>query len=96
MSLSKSSPARGLSGSSNEMARGRRPGIRSVRPVTEQNALPDRLEAIPDRPDLERLFDRNVDVAKIMRLMARQVSREQIQALLASEEFDQELKKLLG
>ena len=96
MNMSKSSPLRGFSGTPHEPPRGRQPAVRSVQPDTEQEAISDRLRAIPDRPDLERLFDRQVGVGKIMRLMARQVSREQIQALLASQEFDRDLKKLLG
>ena len=96
MNMSKSSLLRRFPGTSHEPPRGQRPAVRSVQPAKEQEAISDRLRAIPDRPDLERLFDRQVGVGKIMRLMARQVSREQIQALLASQEFDRDLKKLLG
>src|SRR5262249_41382918 len=44
--------------------------------------FPDLLGAITDRPDLEQLFARHVGLDSILRLMGRNVSREQIHDLL--------------
>lgn len=72
-----------------------RPGVRVVSSGSEREEIADLLGALPDRPDLERLFERQVEVPKLLRLMARQVSRRQIQDLLDSKDFEQDLQKLL-
>ena len=58
--------------------------------------LQDLLSSIPDRTDLETLFERRVDLAQILRLTGRQVSRRRIEDLLASPDLTGELKKILG
>ncbi len=58
--------------------------------------LQDLLSSIPDRADLETLFERRVDLAQILRLTGRQVSRQRIGDLLASPDLTGDLKKLLG
>jgi hypothetical protein len=57
--------------------------------------MPDLLGALTDRDDLERLFARSVALPQIIRLMGRQVSREQIHDLLSSPELERDLRKLL-
>jgi len=73
-----------------------RPAARVVSRPQDRDEIADRLGSLPDRADLERLFDRQVDVPKLLRLMARQVSRQQIQELLDSKDFEQDLEKLLA
>jgi hypothetical protein len=57
--------------------------------------FPDLLGSITDRPDLEQLFARNVGLDSILKLMGRHVSRERILELLASPNFEEDLRKLL-
>jgi hypothetical protein len=55
----------------------------------------DRLGSMTDRQDLERLFDRHVEMSTLVRLMGRQVSRQEIRLLLESPHPEQEIRKLL-
>jgi hypothetical protein len=61
----------------------------------EYGDFPDLLGAITDRPDLERLFARNVGLDNILKLIGRHVSRDQILELLESPNFDEDLRTLL-
>ncbi len=71
---------------------GRREGARHAGLPAE--AL-DRLGALTDREDLARLYERNVDLATIVRLAGRQVPRETIRALLESPDPGREAKRIL-
>jgi len=77
-------------------SRAGRPAARVIARPQDRDDMADRLGSLPDRADLERLFDRHVEVPKLLRLMARQVSRQQIQELLDSKDFEQDLEKLLA
>jgi hypothetical protein len=57
--------------------------------------IQDLLGSMTDRPDLERLFARNVGLDWILKLMGRQISREQILELIESPHLEEDLRKLL-
>jgi len=76
--------------------RPRRPRVRVVPEASLTEEITDRLGSLPDRPDLERLFERQVDVPTLLRLIARQVSRHEVQDLLESKHFERDLQALLG
>ncbi len=56
----------------------------------------DRLGSMTDRQDLERLYDRHVEMSALVRLTGREVSRQEIRELLESPHPEQEIHKLLG
>jgi len=88
--------ARGAASDAVVPGRPRRPGARVISPAAKGEEMADQLGALADRPDLERLFERNVQVPKLLRLMARQVTRHQIQDLLDSKQFERDLENLLA
>lgn len=55
----------------------------------------DLLGGLTDREDMARLFEKNVDLATIVRLMGRQVPREAIRGLLESPDPRGEARRLL-
>ena len=57
--------------------------------------LQELLSTVPDRPDLERLFQRKVGLPQILRLTGRDVGRGRISDLLTSEDLRTDLRKLL-
>ena len=57
--------------------------------------LQDLLSTVPDRVDLERLFERRVGLPQILRLTGRDVSRSRINDLLSSDYLHGDLRKLL-
>lgn len=59
------------------------------------NDLQDTLSAASDRADLERLFDRKVNLSQILRLAGRGITPEKIARLLGSPDPAGDLKKLL-
>lgn len=59
-------------------------------------AIQDLLRSIPDRADLERLFERNVTIDQIVQLLGRNVDRQGIQALIDSSDVQAEIRRLLG
>jgi hypothetical protein len=54
------------------------------------------LNAIPERADLERLFERSVTIAEIVQLLGRNVNRRDIQNLLQAEDVRSEIRRLLS
>ncbi|HKY33657.1 MAG TPA: hypothetical protein VJV23_14090 [Candidatus Polarisedimenticolia bacterium] len=74
------------------------PATPSRRPAPRSRGadLPDVLSAIPERRDLERLFDRNVPLQRILRLATRQVPPGSVGKLLESPHFRRELDELLS
>ena len=68
---------------------------RSSRRTRRSAELQDRLSSIPDRVDLEKLFERKIVISQILRLTGMDVSRAGIKDLLASPDLDRDLKKLL-
>lgn len=79
----------------------RRPPARSAdalaarRRMVLRPDLEDALSAVPERNDLERLFERSVPMPDILRLGAREVNPGRIQALLDSPDLRRDLKRLL-
>lgn len=57
--------------------------------------LQDLLSTVPDRTDLERLFEKRVGLSQILRLTGRDVSRSRISDLLSSENLQGDLRRLL-
>lgn len=57
--------------------------------------LQDLLSTVPDRADLERLFEKRVGLPLILRLTGRDVSRSKIGDLLSSDNLQGDLRKLL-
>ena len=68
---------------------------RSARRTRVGAELQDRLSSIPDRVDLEKLFERKVVFSQILRLTGMDVSRGGIKDLLTSPDLHRDLKKLL-
>ena len=64
-----------------------------ARPGSDE--IQDLLGSMTDRPDLERLFAKRVGLVNILKLMGRQISREQILELIESPHLDSDLRKLL-
>jgi hypothetical protein len=62
---------------------------------TSSGDIQDALGSITDRDDLEQLFARHVDLPRILQLMGRHISREQIHDLLKSPHLEHDLKRLL-
>jgi len=57
--------------------------------------MEDVLGGLTDREDLARLFEKDVDLATIVRLMGRRVPRETIRSLLESSDPRGEVRRLL-
>ena len=68
---------------------------RSARRKRGEAEIQDLLSSIPDRLDLERLFERKVVFSQILRLTGRDVSLAGINELLDSPDLHRDLKKLL-
>jgi hypothetical protein len=83
-----------LPGWDDEPAEGALPILRADTLSAEQ--LQDLLNAIPDRADLERLFERNVTIGEIVQLLGRNVNRRDIQNLLMAEDVRSEVRRLLS
>ena len=71
----------------------RSPGL----PAHERSAteIQDLLSGVPERADLERLFDRKVSLSQILRLAGKRVDHDRIAELLGSPDPAKDLKKLL-
>ncbi len=72
------------------------------RPVLAEAVLPgsgkieDMLQDLPEREDLQRLFERKVPIDQIVRLMGRRVDRDRIDELLGSDDPGREIRRILG
>ncbi|HEY3174792.1 MAG TPA: hypothetical protein VGK94_03430 [Candidatus Polarisedimenticolia bacterium] len=66
-------------------------------PTLERSAsdIQDLLSGVPERADLERLFDRKVSLSQILRLAGKRVDHDRIAELLGSPDPSRDLKKLL-
>lgn len=58
--------------------------------------LQDALSALPDRKELERLFDRETPLTEILKLAGHQVGRDRIDEILDSPDPSHEIRRLLG
>ncbi len=63
-------------------------------PAAQQN-IQDLLRSIPDRGDLERLFEKNVTIAQIVQLLGRNINRRGIQRLIESNDVQAAVRELL-
>ena len=80
----------------------------SVKPVTDGNLMAgssvaqhrgdieDLLQQLPDRKDLERLYERDVPMEQILRLLGHQVEPREIKYLLHCEDPHGEIRRILG
>ena len=57
--------------------------------------LEDLLQAVPDRSDLERLYQRNIPLTQILQLLAHQVESRQIDFLLRCDDPRAEIRRVL-
>jgi hypothetical protein len=83
-----------LPGWDDEPAEGALPILRADTLAPEQ--LQELLNAIPERADLERLFERSVTIAEIVQLLGRNVNRRDIEDLLRAEDVRSEIRRLLA
>jgi hypothetical protein len=65
-----------------------------VRPEAGED-IQDVLGSITDRDDLEKLYERQVGLPSILKIMGRQISREEIHQLLLSPHPEKDVRKLL-
>ena len=61
-----------------------------------RESIQDLLHPIPDRGDLERLFEKNVSIAQIVELLGRNVDRQDIQSLIDSRDVQAAVRELLS
>jgi hypothetical protein len=59
-------------------------------------SIQELLHSIPDRADLERLFEKKVTIAQIVQLLGRNVSRLDIQKLIDAADVQGEIRRLLA
>ena len=57
--------------------------------------LEDLHQAVPDRSDLERLYQRNIPLTQILQLLAHQVESRQIDFLLRCDDPRAEIRRVL-
>ena len=69
-------------------------GLSGASPRPED--IQDLLRSIPDRADLERLFEKNVTIAQIVQLLGRNVDRQGIQQLIDASDVQAEIRRLLA
>ena len=58
--------------------------------------LEDLLQALPDREDLQRLYERRVPLGQLLRLMGHQVDRPRIHQLLRCDDPQGEIRRILS
>jgi hypothetical protein len=61
-----------------------------------RESIQELLLSIPERGDLERLFERHVTIAQIVQLLGRNVDRHDIQRLLDSDDVQAAIRRLLA
>ncbi len=54
------------------------------------------LQDLPDRQDLQRLYDRKVPLDQIVRLLGHRVERDRIGKILDCDDPEGEIRRLLG
>ncbi len=59
-------------------------------------SLQELLQSLPDRRDLERLYQRQVPLTQILRLLGHHVDRGQIDYLLHCDDPQGEIHRILG
>jgi hypothetical protein len=58
--------------------------------------IEDILQDLPDRQDLQRLYDRKVPLDQIVRLLGHRVERDRIGKILDCDDPAREIRRLLG
>ena len=58
--------------------------------------IEDLLHSLPDRPDLQKLYERNIPLDQILQLLGHQVDSRQIEFLLRCEDPHLEIRRILG
>jgi hypothetical protein len=58
--------------------------------------IEDLLHSLPDRPDLQKLYERNIPLEQILQLLGHQVDSHQIEFLLRCEDPRTEIRRILG
>lgn len=58
--------------------------------------IEDLLHTLPDRPDLQRLYERKIPLDQILQLLGHQVDTHQIEFLLRCEDPHTEIRRILG
>lgn len=72
-------------------------GLRSLAATpAARESIQDLLHSIPDRGDLERLFEKNVSIAQIVELLGRNVDRQDIHSLIDSQDVQAAVRELLS
>ncbi len=69
---------------------------RSVPRPRRAEEIEDILQDLPDRQDLQRLYDRKVPLDQIVRLLGHRVERDHIGKILDCEDPEREIRRLLG
>ena len=59
-------------------------------------SLEDLLQTLPDRPELEQLYRRDVPLDQLLRLLGHHVDSRKIRALARSEDPRREIRRLLS
>jgi len=58
--------------------------------------IEDLLHSLPDRPDLQKLYERNIPLDRILQLLGHQVDSHQIEFLLRCDDPHTEIRRILG
>ena len=58
--------------------------------------IEDLLHTLPDRPDLQKLYERNIPLDQLLQLLGHQVDSHQIEFLLRCEDPRTEIRRILG
>ena len=61
-----------------------------------RDQIEDMLHSLPDRPDLERLYQRNIPLDQILQLLGHHVDPRQIDFLLRCDDPRKEIRRILG
>jgi len=69
---------------------------RAVSRPRRPEQLEDILQDLPDRKDLQRLYDRKVPLDQIVRLMGHRVEPDHIGKILDCDDPEREIRRLLG
>ena len=65
-------------------------------PRQSGESLEDLLQALPEREDLQRLYERRVPLGQILKLMGHQVDRRRIHHLLRCDDPQGEIRRILS
>jgi hypothetical protein len=61
-----------------------------------RGAIEDLLHSLPDRPDLQKLYERNIPLDQILQLLGHHVDSRQIEFLLRCDDPHTEIRRILG